>query len=233
MVDGEECQLKPIGDADLVIDAAEVVLDHLLLGAELSGDLLVLAALRDEGDDLQFLGREALEDAGADAVGRGHGLDRGALDRTLAGGYAVETLNQLCGRDGAKHDAFHALSDRGVERGIVREDDDGAAASLLDPIQQCTEVTGDAGGEDDDGLAKAADRFLQPLEVRALGGDADTFFEGLYASHAGAEDDLVVGEDDLQGQAGRLRTYIAYRTNGREIPRCRLRRRATFPKRMR
>ena len=41
MVDGKQRQFQPIGDADLVVYVAEIVLDHLLGGAELLGDLLV------------------------------------------------------------------------------------------------------------------------------------------------------------------------------------------------
>jgi len=41
-VNGEQCQFQTVGDADLVIDIAEVVLDDLVGGSELGGDFLVL-----------------------------------------------------------------------------------------------------------------------------------------------------------------------------------------------
>ena len=68
VVDGEQRQFQAIGDAGLVVDAAQVILDDLLGGAEADGDLLVLAALDDKGDDLQFLGSEAVANAGTDGV---------------------------------------------------------------------------------------------------------------------------------------------------------------------
>ena len=39
-MDGEEGELEAVGDAGLVVDAAEIVFDDLLLGAELRGDVL-------------------------------------------------------------------------------------------------------------------------------------------------------------------------------------------------
>ena len=70
MVDGEEGEFEAVGDAGLVVDAAQVVLDDLFLGAELVGDVFVLAALNDECDDLHLFGGEAVADAGADGSRR-------------------------------------------------------------------------------------------------------------------------------------------------------------------
>src|ERR1700691_4325884 len=68
VVDGEQCQLQTIRDAGFVVDATEIVLDHLFGGIEPDGDLLVFAALYDERDDLQLLGSEAIADAGPNRV---------------------------------------------------------------------------------------------------------------------------------------------------------------------
>ncbi len=57
VVQAIEGELKPIGDTQLVVDLAQIVLDDLLGGAELERDLLIALALRDAGDDRRFLGR--------------------------------------------------------------------------------------------------------------------------------------------------------------------------------
>src|SRR6266849_7171677 len=44
VVDGEQRQLQPVRHADFVIHIAQIVLDHLLGGAELCGDLFVFVA---------------------------------------------------------------------------------------------------------------------------------------------------------------------------------------------
>ena len=54
MVDGVEGELKAVGDAELVEDLVQVVLDRLLTNEQLLGDLFVLEALRDAGDDFAF-----------------------------------------------------------------------------------------------------------------------------------------------------------------------------------
>src|SRR5579863_3961478 len=58
VVQAVERQLEPVAHAELVVDLAQVVLDHLLGGAELEGDLLVALALRDAGNDRHLLRRE-------------------------------------------------------------------------------------------------------------------------------------------------------------------------------
>ena len=92
---GEEGQFKAIADAGFVIDGAQVVFDDLLGSLEPCGDLTVLAALDDEGDDLHFLGSEAVADASAYQVLFRriclYGVD-GVPD--FAGGYATDTLDQ-------------------------------------------------------------------------------------------------------------------------------------------
>jgi hypothetical protein len=212
-MNGEESEFETVGDAGLVVDGAEVVLDDLLLGAELVGDVLVLAAFGDESDDLKLLRGEALEDHDADAVGRGHGLDLGALHGTLAGGDAVEAIDQLGACNGAEDDAFDAQGDRLVEDGVVLEDDDGTAASLLDPVEERVEVRGDAGGEDHDGLAQAANGVLKTLEVGALSSQLDIGLERENTRDARTEDDLVISQNNLQCHREFLLSMEPYETS--------------------
>ena len=68
VMDGEQRKFQAVGDTDLVVNIAQVVLNDLLGGAEKSGDFLVLESLHDEGDDLQFLGSKAVTNPGADKI---------------------------------------------------------------------------------------------------------------------------------------------------------------------
>ena len=68
MMNREQGQFEPVGDASLIIDIPQVVLNYLFLRAELQGDVLVLAALHDERDDLHLLWSETVADPGTDRV---------------------------------------------------------------------------------------------------------------------------------------------------------------------
>ncbi len=59
---------KAVGDTDLVINIAQIILDYLLGGPKQICDFLVLESLHDQGDNLQFLGRQAVANPGADKV---------------------------------------------------------------------------------------------------------------------------------------------------------------------
>src|SRR5437016_3928164 len=54
MMDGEQRQFQPVRNADLVIDVAQVILDHLLGGSQLRCDLFVLVALNDQSNNPQL-----------------------------------------------------------------------------------------------------------------------------------------------------------------------------------
>ena len=47
----KQCQLQPIGDAKLVIYLAQVILHDLFCSADAQGDLFILHALGDTGND--------------------------------------------------------------------------------------------------------------------------------------------------------------------------------------
>ena len=51
---GKKCKLQPVRDSDLVINAAQVILYHLLLGSQPHPDLPILSAFRDQRHNLQF-----------------------------------------------------------------------------------------------------------------------------------------------------------------------------------
>ena len=94
VVDGEECQLEAVGDTGLVVDAAQVVLDHLFLRTELRGYVLVLAALNDQRHNLHLFWRKPVAYPHANAIG---GLHRGhvrALHEALSLGHAANAVHQ-------------------------------------------------------------------------------------------------------------------------------------------
>ena len=68
VMDGEQRQLEAVAHAGLVVDRAQVVLDHLLGGFEALRNLAVLASLHDQRHDAHFLGRQAIAHARAHHV---------------------------------------------------------------------------------------------------------------------------------------------------------------------
>ena len=54
VVDGVEGKLQAVGNAELIEDVVQVILDGLLADEELFADFLVAVALRDQLDDLLF-----------------------------------------------------------------------------------------------------------------------------------------------------------------------------------
>ena len=95
MVNREERQLKPVRDANLVVDVAQVVLDHLLGCAQLGGNFFVLVSLHDQGDDLEFLGGEAVPNARAHQIVLGSFLALiGVLHPAFALAYFANALDQ-------------------------------------------------------------------------------------------------------------------------------------------
>ena len=63
VMDAVERQLQAVGNAQLVVDLAQIILDHLLGGADLLGDFLVAHALRHARDNQQFLVAEPVSGA--------------------------------------------------------------------------------------------------------------------------------------------------------------------------
>ena len=64
----EKRQLEPVGDADLVVDVAQIILDDLLGSPQLQSDLFVLETLNDQRHDAQFFRRQAIANARSDKV---------------------------------------------------------------------------------------------------------------------------------------------------------------------
>src|ERR1700675_2698352 len=68
VMNGEQRQFQPVRHTDLVVDVAQLVLDHLLGRTQLGGDFLVLVSLHDERHYAEFLGRQAVADAQPDHI---------------------------------------------------------------------------------------------------------------------------------------------------------------------
>src|ERR1700722_13452031 len=55
IVRSKECKFEAIGNPRLVINIAQIILDHLFGSAQAKPNLFVLATLHEQGNDLQFL----------------------------------------------------------------------------------------------------------------------------------------------------------------------------------
>ncbi len=51
---GKKCKLQSVRDSDFVINAAQVILHHLLLGSQPHPDLPIFGAFRDQRHNLKF-----------------------------------------------------------------------------------------------------------------------------------------------------------------------------------
>src|ERR1700733_14681327 len=99
MVDSEEGEFEAIGDSGLVVDDAQVILDDLLFGPELHCDVLVLASLHDEGNNLHLLRRHPVSHAGSDVVRGLHGGDVDALYKALSPAHSANAVHQIGSSD--------------------------------------------------------------------------------------------------------------------------------------
>jgi hypothetical protein len=196
VVDGEEGEFEAVGDAGLVVDVAEVVLDDLLLGAELGGDVFVFTALDDEGDDLHLLGGEAVADAGSDAVDGLHGGYVGALEAALAAGDAADTVDKGSAFNVAADDAVNESGDFVGDMLRVFSDEDEFAVVGVGLKDEGGEVGAEAGGDEDDGGAGGFHGGGEAGQVFALGDDANVVLQGEDAGSSGTEDGLIIGEND-------------------------------------
>jgi len=195
VVDGEEGEFEAVGDAGLVVDSAQVVFDDLLLGAELAGDLLVFAALYDEGDDLHLFGSEAVADAGADAVGGVHGSDVGALHVTLASNDAADAVDKVGAGNAAADEAVEVDGNVVGELFVVLGDENDPAAERLGAGEEGGEVRVESGGDEDGGAAEAVDGGEEFRHIFALGDDTHVVFERENTCSTSPEDRLIVGEN--------------------------------------
>ena len=108
MMDGEERQLQAVGYSCLVVDPAEIVFDDLLFRSQLKSDLLVLAALYDQRDDLHFFGGKAIAHTGSDAVGGMDCRHVGSLHEALTASNSPHAVDQITGPDVSAYDTIHA-----------------------------------------------------------------------------------------------------------------------------
>jgi hypothetical protein len=196
VVDGEEGELEPVGDASLVVDGTQVVFDDLLFGSELRRNLLVLAALNDQGDDLHLFWSQAVANAGPDAVRGLHGGDVDGLHEALSTTYAANTVHQIGSGDVAAEDAVEEDGDLvGNVLGVLGDEDE-TATEGFGPGQKRFYVRMQAGGDHYDGAAEAIYGAEELWQIFALSGDAHIVFERQDSRCACPEDGLVVRENN-------------------------------------
>ena len=195
----EKRELEAIGDADLVIDVPEVVLNHLLGSSKLRRNFFVLESLNDEGNDAQLFGSEAIANAGADDVVLG-GFGGGS--GVLHPGFAARDFAYAFNQRRAAHVAedYAADAELQVLRAVVAafDDDDQARLDLLRCFNELANVHAHGRGEDEDVGAEALQRDHHAVSVFALRDDAEIVFDGQHLGGAGAEYGLAIGQNNLK-----------------------------------
>lgn len=216
VVEAIESQLETIGDAELVVDLAQVVLDDLLGGADLVGDLFVAHAAGDAADDGQLLfGELGLdfgvgEAGGLGAVGFDDPADGLVVDPGLALGDLADAFDEEIGGDGAGHDSANAAAVELDGVGLVGFgdlDDELGFGGLTDELGDGVDGAGDELAlEENDVGGVALESGVEVLERFHLGDDADVVFERKDLLHSHAIDRLRVCEDDTnsRGRSGLL-----------------------------
>ena len=219
VVEAVEGELEAIGNAQLVVDLAQIVFDDLLGGTELVGDFLIALALGDAGDDEHLLLVEAgliarvIHVAGLGAIGFDNPGDGLIVDPGFAGGDFAHALNEQIGRDGTGNDAADTATVKvdGVRLiGGGGLDDDFEIGGEANDGGNRVGGAGDHGAfEKEDIGGNPLDGVLQALEVIGLSdhGDAGVGSEDL--AHTDAIDGLRISEDDTNLRPGlyRLRSY--------------------------
>ena len=116
VVEAVESEFETVGDAELVVDLAQVVLDDLLGGADLVSDFFVAHASGDAADDGQLLfGELGLdfgigEAGGLGAIGLDDPADGLVVDPGLALGDLADAFDEEIGGDGAGDDTADAAA---------------------------------------------------------------------------------------------------------------------------
>ncbi len=225
MVETVESQLETVGDAELVVDLAQVVLDNLFGGADLVGDLFVAHAAGDAADDGQlFFGELGLdlgvgEAGGLGAVGFDDPADGLVVDPGLTLGDLADAFDEQVGGDGAGHDSANAAA---VELdgigfvGLGDLDDELGFGGLTDEFGDGIDGAGDElAFEQDDIGGVALQGGVEILERLHLSNDPDVIFEGKDFLHADAVDRLRIREDytNAGGMSGVLFRHFIVATD--------------------
>ena len=206
MVQAVQGELKTVGDAELVVDLAQVVLDNLFCCADLVGDFLVAHASGDTADDREFLLRELGLDLG---VGEAGGLGTVGLDDPTDGlivdpgltlGDFADAFDQKIGRDGAWDNATDAAAIKLHGIGLVglgNLDDELGVGGLAHQLGDGVDGTGDELAFQDDNVGGVALQGRVEIgEGFDLGDYTDIVFKSEDLSHADAIDGLGIREDD-------------------------------------
>jgi hypothetical protein len=198
VVNGEQRQLQPVRHTDLVVNVAQIILDHLLGRAQLGRDFLVLVALHNQRHNAQFLGRQPVADAQPDHIVLGQlARHRHVLHPAFAARDLADTVHQRRAGDvpinhamrSRRHVALRALARVGEH--------DHASFVLVGSREDGVEVGVETSGNDQHCGAKLVERHEHLLGSLRLGHNAHLVFNGQHFGDASSENRLIIGQNKL------------------------------------
>src|SRR6266436_3692341 len=143
MTQAVERQFQTVGDSQLVVNFAEIVLDYLLGGANPQGNLFVLHPLRNAGDNERFFGRERhfgtrpCRTHALRAIGLQHPGNTAALKPGFTLSDFAQAFDQYFRLNFARNDAMRAAPEQ-VKRhllvGLLKHNNQTAARTLPEKI---------------------------------------------------------------------------------------------------
>src|SRR6266404_7409132 len=143
MTQAVECEFQSVGDSQLVVNFAKIILDHLLGGANPQGNLFVLHPLGNTGDNERFFGRERhfgtrpCRTQALRTIGLHHPGDGAALKPGFTPSDFAQAFDQHFRLNFARNDAMRAAPEQ-VERhllvGLLQHDNQTAARILPEKI---------------------------------------------------------------------------------------------------
>src|SRR6266478_10129789 len=143
MTQAVEREFQTVGDSQLVVNFAKIILDHLLGGAYPQGNLFVLHSLRNAGDDERFFGSERhfwtrpRRTHALRAIGLHHPGDSAALKPGFTLTDFAQAFDQQFRLNFARNDAMRATPEQ-VKRhllvGLLQHNNQTAARTLPEKI---------------------------------------------------------------------------------------------------
>src|SRR5262249_51401087 len=160
---------KTIGDTDLVVNVAQIILNNLLSGSQLNCNFLVLEALYDQSNNSQLFWRQAIPYAGSDdVVLGGFGCSSGVLYPGLVPRYFANAFHQRSSAHVAEDYASNAELQVLCAVVAAFDHDHQARLGLLRELNECANVDVHRCRKDKNIGAEAFHRGQHPLSVFAL-----------------------------------------------------------------
>src|ERR1700721_459560 len=204
VMEAVKSELKAVADAELVVNFAEIVLDNLLGGAELVGDLLVALALGDAGDDGHLLGRETglaarvYKRGSLGAIGLNDPVYGLVIDPGFAFGDTANAADEQVWRDGTGNDApdaaaieLHGMVFVGNRRLNNQLDIGGHGQEIVDSVWRAGEQR---SFQQNHIRGVALDGVLQTFQGVSLRDYAEIVFESKYLANSDAKNGFRIRE---------------------------------------